>query len=145
VVWLQVLGGGRVRRLRLFLEAFGRLVAPHYAGPEHTDVPGWLLPLSRFSPEIAAHFFRTQAPAYDLRPRLPEIAVPALVVVGRWDWVCPPAASRALAAGLPAAHLAELPDAGHFGFSEEPEAFRAAVRPFLAAVHARHPGAVAAA
>jgi proline iminopeptidase len=126
-------------------EAFGRLVAPYYAGPRHVDVPGRLLPLSRFAPEIAAHFFRVLAPAYDLRPRLPEIAVPALVVVGREDWVCPPAASRALADGLPAAHLAELPDAGHFGFSEEPDAFRAAVRPFLAAVHAHHPGAAAAA
>jgi proline iminopeptidase len=126
-------------------EAFGRLVAPYYAGPRHLDVPGRLLALSRFAPELAAHFFRVQAPAYDLRSRLPEIAVPALVLVGRWDWVCPPAASRALAAGLPAARLVELADAGHFGFSEEPDAFRAAVRPFLAAVHAGAPAADAAA
>lgn len=71
------------------------------------------------------------AGADDLRPRLGEITVPTLVVGGRHDWVCPPAASRALASGIPAARLVEIADAGHFPFSEEPAAFQAAVRTFL--------------
>jgi proline iminopeptidase len=110
------------------LEAFGRLVAPHYAAPDHADVPGRLLSLSTLNGEIAAHFFSALAPRYDVRERLAEIAVPTLVIVGRHDWVCPPAASRALAAAIPGARLLVLPDAGHFGFSETPEPFLAGVR-----------------
>ena len=113
------------------MAAFGRLVAPHYAGPAHTDVPAVLLGLSRFTPDVAAHFFTTLAPEYDLRPRLGEIAAPALVVVGCYDWVCPPVASRTLARGLPRAELVEIAGAGHFPFSEEPEQFLRAVRGFL--------------
>jgi len=95
-------------------------------------VPGQILPLSGFSPEIARYFFSALAPSYDLRPRLQEIGVPALVIVGCYDWVCPPAASRLLATEIPGAHLTEIAQAGHFAFSEEPQAFQHAVRAFLA-------------
>jgi proline iminopeptidase len=54
-----------------------------------------------------------------------------LVAVGSYDWVCPPVASRALAAGMPAASLVEFSEAGHFAFSEVPGAFQGAVRAFL--------------
>jgi proline iminopeptidase len=113
------------------VEAFGRLVAPHYAAPAHPDVPGRLLALSGFAADVAAFFFRELAASYDVRAELAAIDVPALVVVGREDWVCPPAGARALAAGLPDARLVEIPGAGHFPFSEEPAAFLAAVRRFL--------------
>jgi pimeloyl-ACP methyl ester carboxylesterase len=46
--------------------------------------------------------------------------------------VIAPARSRAVADGIPDATWLELESAGHFSFSEEPEAFRAAVREFLA-------------
>jgi proline iminopeptidase len=111
--------------------AFERLVAPHYAAPGHEDVPARLFPLSPVNAEIAHHFFTNLAAAYDLRPRVGEITVPALVVAGAHDWVCPPSASRTLAAGLPRATLCVLPDAGHFAFAEEPERFRAALTDFL--------------
>jgi proline iminopeptidase len=82
---------------------------------------------------IAQHFFSELAPAYDLRARLGEITVPTLVVAGAHDWVCPPSASRVLAAGLPRATLCVLPDAGHFAFAEEPARFRAALAGLLSA------------
>jgi proline iminopeptidase len=112
-------------------EAFGRLVAPYYASPEHPEVPGRLFPLSSLSFDVARHFFTTQAPRYDLRDRLGEITAPALVVAGGWDWVCPPAAARTIAAGIPVAELVILDGAGHFSFSEEPDLFHRAVREFL--------------
>jgi proline iminopeptidase len=56
----------------------------------------------------------------------------AKAAFGRYDWVCPPAASRAIAAGVPSGRLVVLPDAGHFGFCETPEPFLAAVRAQLA-------------
>ncbi len=120
------------------LEAFGRCVAPYYAGPRHTDVPGRLLRLSTFAPDVAGYFFGVLAADFDVRPRLAEIGVPTLVIVGRDDWVCPPAASRALASQMPGADLVEIAGAGHFGFSEEPEAFQNAVLAFLS-TSARRP------
>jgi proline iminopeptidase len=120
------------------MRVFEDHVAPTYAGPRHVDVPGRLLPLSSFTTEVARHFFGTLAAGYDLRHRLAGIDVPALVAVGRHDWVCPPAAGRALAAGLPRAELVEFTDSGHFPFSEEPAAFQAAVGKFLTGAGLSH-------
>ncbi len=69
--------------------------------------------------------------AFDLRPRLGEIRVPAVVLHGGDDPI-PPAASRTLAQGLGAAfHL--IPDCGHVPYVEAPEAFTAVLDPFLPA------------
>ena len=76
-----------------------------------------------------------------LRARLTEISIPTLVIVGRYVWVCPPAAGRAIAGAVRDVHLVELPDAGHFGFSETPVPFLAAVRAQLARVTAAPPTA----
>jgi proline iminopeptidase len=120
------------------LEAFARLVAPHYAAPAHADVPGRLLALSPLNSDIAGFLFRELAPAHDVRGELPRIGVPALVVVvvGRHDRVYPPAGARALAAGLPDARLVEIAGAGHFPFSEQPAAFLTELRGFLREVQA---------
>lgn len=117
------------------MAAFAQAVAPYYAGPTHLDVPGPLMGLSPLTPEIATYFFGHLAASYDLRTRLPEIVAPTLVVVGSYDWVCPPVASRVLAAGIPGADLVEVEESGHFVFSEEPEQFQDAVRRFLDRVH----------
>ena len=121
------------------MRAFTEQIAPAYAGPRHADIPGRLFPLSSFTPEVAQHFFGTLAASYDLRPRLAHIAVPALVAVGRYDWVCPPVASRTLAAGIPDAELVEFPESGHFPFTEEPSAFQTAVARFLDRVSGVNP------
>jgi proline iminopeptidase len=42
--------------------AFGELVAPGYAAPEHPDIPGQLLSLSGFAADVAHHFFTVLAP-----------------------------------------------------------------------------------
>ena len=112
-------------------EAFGRLVAPYYAAPGHEDVPGRLFPLSRQSPDVMQFFFNGPAARYDLREHLSEISLPTLVIAGGYDWVCPPAAGRTLAAGIRGAELVLLDNAGHFSFSEEPEPFHRAVAAFL--------------
>jgi proline iminopeptidase len=113
------------------VDAFGQLVAPFYAGPDHENLPQQLMALSSLNGEVAAHFFGQLAASYDLRPRLSEITVPALVVVGAWDWVCPPAQSKVMAAGIPNADLLVVDGAGHFPFSERPQEFLARVGPFL--------------
>lgn len=51
---------------------------------------------------------------FDVRDRFHEIDVPALVLVGTRDVLTPPAAARALVAGLPGARpLVAFPGAGH--------------------------------
>ena len=97
------------------------------------DVLPRLMALTTLNTEMAARFFQKLAARYDVRPALPTITAPTLVVVGAHDWVCPPGAGRALAADIPGARLVELPDAGHFGISETPEPFLDALRAYLAA------------
>ena len=53
------------------------------------------------------------------------------MVVGEDDWVTSPAACGRLAAAIPGAELVVLPEAGHFSFAEQPEAFATAVKRFL--------------
>lgn len=110
---------------------FSEHVSPYYGGPSHMDVPAKLFALSVLNTEIVAHFFGQLAARYDLRTQLGDIRMPTLVMVGRYDWVCSPAASRAMARAIPGANLVELTESGHFGFSEEPERFMEAVASFL--------------
>jgi proline iminopeptidase len=119
------------------MEAFSAKVIPFYAGPSHMDVPQRITSLSSLSIEVMQYFFNTLAPLYDVRAGLGGITAPALVIVGKYDWVCPPRASRAIARGIPGAKLIELPTSGHFGFSEEPERFLEAVTAFLSSLPER--------
>ncbi len=52
----------------------------------------------------------------DLRPILPTLDIPALIIHGGRDRLVPPAAGAYLAAALPRARLRELPHAGHAPF-----------------------------
>lgn len=72
----------------------------------------------------------TQVPLWD---RLPELAVPVLVVAGERDAKFT-ALGRRLADGIgPRAELALVPGAGHAAHLEAPAAFRALLRTWLAA------------
>jgi len=86
--------------------------------------------LTTLQVDVAAHFFQRLAHDYDVRAGLARIVAPTLVVVGRHDWVCPPAAGRVIAESIPDARLVEL-DTGHFPFSEAPGPFQQAVRAYL--------------
>jgi len=67
----------------------------------------------------------------DLRPELPRIKNPTLVVVGSLDAATPPALARELASGIPGARLVELPGCGHCPPLQQPAELVAAVAPFL--------------
>ncbi|HVY87268.1 MAG TPA: alpha/beta fold hydrolase [Hyphomonadaceae bacterium] len=60
--------------------------------------------------------------AFDTSARLGEIRSPTLVLVGAEDRATPPEMARALATGLPDAHLEIIPDAGHFAMIQSPRA-----------------------
>ena len=69
--------------------------------------------------------------AHDARDRVSEITAPTLVVVGDEDVLVPPRYSREIAELIPDARLEVIPEAGHGALIERPDAFRAAVEPFL--------------
>lgn len=113
-----------------------------------SPVERWLTPAFRArEPAIAARLERTllaTAPegyagcceaiaGMDLRPELPGIAAPTLVVAGADDPSTPPAHGEAIAAAIPDARLVALPDAAHLANVEQPEALTGAVVEHLGA------------
>ncbi|KZD20483.1 alpha/beta fold hydrolase [Tardiphaga robiniae] len=69
--------------------------------------------------------------ASDSRPRLQEIRVPTLVVVGDEDIITPPSESKALAEGILNSQLEIVTKAGHFPMLEQPVAFNLLLGAFL--------------
>jgi len=63
-------------------------------------------------------------------PRLAEIKVPTLVIVGAQDGGTPPAMARIIHAGIAGSELVEIPSAAHLSNMEQPQAFLAAVENF---------------
>ncbi len=66
----------------------------------------------------------------NLLPRLRDISVPTLVIVGEDDIVTSPERARELADGIPNAKLLTVPQAGHFTTVESPDVVNAALREF---------------
>jgi proline iminopeptidase len=69
---------------------------------------------------------------FDFTPRLPEIAVPTLVIAGRHDWICPPDLSEEIARLIPGADLRILERSSHWVRADEPRALLDAIAGFLA-------------
>lgn len=63
--------------------------------------------------------------------RLGEIAVPALVIAGRDDFLFPPECQRELAEGIPQARLQIIERAGHNPHSEQAAQVMAAIKDFI--------------
>ncbi|MFD8030705.1 alpha/beta fold hydrolase, partial [Streptomyces sp. NPDC059717] len=59
------------------------------------------------------------------------IAVPALVIAGTYDFICPLGFAYEMDAGLADSRLCELRESGHFGHVEEADEFNAAVMDFV--------------
>ena len=69
----------------------------------------------------------------DFRPRLAELAMPMLVIAGRYDRALYPAYQREFARYAPRAELVIMERSGSFSHIEEPEALVDLVRRFLTA------------
>lgn len=74
---------------------------------------------------------------WDVRPRLPEIAVPTLCISGEHDEATP-AVMGTLARGIAGAQWHVLPDASHSAHLETPHSFFPVVTDFLAHVDERN-------
>jgi pimeloyl-ACP methyl ester carboxylesterase len=69
----------------------------------------------------------------DSRPTLGAIRVPALVIVGEGDQLTPPCLAEEMAASIPGARLAVIPESGHLPPMEKPDATAALLREWLQA------------
>jgi proline iminopeptidase len=87
------------------------------------DLPIRIAPLHAFNEDEAANM--------DLRPRLKEICVPTLVIVGRHDFITNVAMAQEMTNHIPDAHLEIFEDSGHYAFVEEPEKFYRVIHEFL--------------
>jgi proline iminopeptidase len=112
------------------LAASFRRAGPLYLHDYAADPARWDAWLARVRISFARASTAPTEP-YDVRPRLVELGMPTLVIVGASDFVCSPAMARALTHGITDAELVELPASGHFGHVEQPEAFAAAVLDFV--------------
>jgi pimeloyl-ACP methyl ester carboxylesterase len=110
--------------------AVRRIFTPAWIA-RHPEVVGERMAvLSRTDPTQFAAACRALA-TVDLRPVLPDINNPTLVVVGSLDTATPIELARELADGIAGATLREIPDCGHCPPLQEPEKFLAAIRDFL--------------
>src|SRR5260221_1141671 len=68
---------------------------------------------------------------FDMRPLLPRVTAPTLVITGTDDFICGPLNADELAAGIKGATKVIVGDAGHMLFVEQPEEFHREVGDFL--------------
>jgi proline iminopeptidase len=68
----------------------------------------------------------------EVEDRLAGVAHPVLVLAGRHDRTCSVEGAETIARGVPGAELVILEHSAHMTFAEEPDAYRDAVRRFLA-------------
>lgn len=99
------------------------------ADPARTPLSRWGPSFGRVSAERLQAFIQ-EVPRFDVEPDLARIAVPTLVIVGRYDPQCPIENSERIANGIPGARLVVCEHSGHFPFIEEPDVFRNAVERF---------------
>nr|VFK67548.1 MAG: proline iminopeptidase [Candidatus Kentron sp. UNK]VFK72747.1 MAG: proline iminopeptidase [Candidatus Kentron sp. UNK] len=89
------------------------------------DLPFRAAPLKVFNAGEAA--------TLDLRPRLKDISVPTLVIVGRHDFITNVAMAQEMVERIPDARLAVFEGSGHFAWVEEPERFHRVIERFILA------------
>ena len=70
-------------------------------------------------------------PKKDLRPRLPQVQAPTLVIIGEKDVMCSIEDTTYLAQHIPKARLEVIPDSGHCVPIEQPNEFNTKVISFL--------------
>jgi 3-oxoadipate enol-lactonase len=118
--------------------AMRRMFPEPFIAAQRDIVAGRQAVFRRIDPGVFVASCRTLA-ALDLEGELARVRNPTLIVVGAEDQATPPALGRALAERLADARLIELPGLGHCPHIQDPDAFVAAIAPFLG-LRADHTG-----
>jgi proline iminopeptidase len=85
------------------------------------------------SPEAMAQAFAPGGflQTFDLRPELPHISAPTLILAGQQDWICPPGFSEEIHRLIPGSQLQVLANSSHSLRVDAPGAMRAAIAEFV--------------
>jgi pimeloyl-ACP methyl ester carboxylesterase len=116
-------------------ELFSAALPLYFAHPDRPDVAR---AIEQLRGEMRSDLVATKAwenglyQGIDLRPLLPRIAAPALVVAGTLDVICGPAQARPIAAAIPRATLELIDDCGHWPVQESPGHLRRIVTAWAA-------------
>ncbi len=112
-------------------EVLPKMLAPHNI-TAHPEVAKLVLGMMQnTSPAGAASALRGRAERSDYTELLPNISVPALVVVGREDEFTPVSQAQFMHDRIPDSRLAIIEGAGHMPNLEKPAEFNMALRSFL--------------
>jgi 3-oxoadipate enol-lactonase len=98
-----------------------RWLTPPFAR-EHPETRAWLRALLVASPAEGYAECCGAIERMDLRPELPRIEAPTLVIAGADDEATPPEHQRVIADGIPGARLEVVPDAAHLASVEQRDA-----------------------
>ena len=114
----------------------GRIVArelPFYFARYGEDEQAFVQRVSEHPVHAAAIrcFNAQEFTTFDLRPELPRVSAPTLVLAGEEDFILGPESCREVADGIADARLEVLDGVGHMPWVEAPEAFAATVGSFL--------------
>jgi pimeloyl-ACP methyl ester carboxylesterase len=110
-------------------------VATIILGPGYADTPRWQERWRAMPKATVLQSYATlMSRADDVRPRLSELTMPALVVHGAEDLAIDLDVARAFAAALPDAEFVAVEGAGHAANLTHPAAVNAALESFLARV-----------
>lgn len=92
-----------------------------------------------FNVDALQHFNTVEVLKMDLRPRLPEIGTPTLVLTGEDDFICDPHSAREMAERIPNSSLHIMKGCGHFTFVDRPDEFRETIREFVLSQSTQRP------
>jgi 3-oxoadipate enol-lactonase len=127
--------GARLVGLRPFLPAVVPIMFGQTTLKENRQlVDEWTPSLLSMDLTSILRFLEATVTRDSLLDRLPEIDVPALIVVGEEDRGQPVFRARQMADGIPGARLEIISKAGHLSALEQPEAFNRALLDFLASL-----------
>jgi pimeloyl-ACP methyl ester carboxylesterase len=126
---------GEVNRLDVVLkEDFDRIAADGADAPDERrrrHLEGVLLRSESMDPQTGLRYLDVFATEPDMLSRLPLIAVPTLVVQGRYDTVIPQKTAHLLRDGIAGCRYAEIDGAGHFPALTRPDEFNSVLTAFL--------------
>jgi proline iminopeptidase len=104
----------------------------HFADPRDPRIAQMTFEDMIFSPAVLrAASFEGGGLNIDVEAALPSVPQPMLVLAGRHDRTCVPAASEQIAALVPNGQLHVFEHSGHMTFAEQPEEYLGVVRAFL--------------
>ena len=118
-----------VERLRHYYDVLGPLYSLRYDPAVAQRTRGRAI----LSPEAITRAF---APggflrSFDLRPELPAITAPTLVLGGRHDWICPPEFSEEIHRIIKGSQLRIFENSSHSIRNDEPELLRETISEFV--------------